>query len=74
MDCVLQKAGAHSDWTGGGLTPPVSTDPTSTTPTDCWLAIKLETTGWTYDKKVTQPNKGVYNCDPKNTVKVQSYT
>ena len=74
VDCVLQKAGAHSDWTGGGLTPPVSTDPTSTTPTDCWLVIKLETTGWTYDKKVTQPNNGLYNCDPKNTVKVQSYT
>jgi hypothetical protein len=21
-DCVLSKAGAHTDWTGGGLTPP----------------------------------------------------
>jgi hypothetical protein len=74
VDCVLAKAGAHTDWTAGGLTPPVSTDPSTTTPTDCWLVIKLEATGWAYDKKVTQPNKGVYNCDPRNTVKVASYT
>jgi ABC-type branched-subunit amino acid transport system substrate-binding protein len=74
VDCVLAKAGVHSDWTAGGLTPPVSTSPSNTKATDCWLVIKLETTGWVYDKKVTRPNKGVYNCDPRNTVKVHSYT
>jgi Periplasmic binding protein len=72
-DCVLQKAGAHTDWTGGGLTPPVSTAPDAK-PSNCWLLIRLTTTGWVYDKKVTDPDNGVYNCDPKNTVKVQSYT
>ena len=71
--CVLQKAAAHTDWTGGGLTPAVSTA-ANATPSDCWLIIKLTPTGWVYDKKVTSPNQGVYNCDPKNTVKVQSYT
>jgi ABC-type branched-subunit amino acid transport system substrate-binding protein len=74
VECVLAKAGAHTDWTAGGLTPPVSTSPSNTKATDCWLVIKLEATGWVYDKKVTQPNQGVYNCDPRNTVKVQSYT
>jgi hypothetical protein len=74
VDCVLAKAGAHTDWTGGGLTPPVSTSPSSITPTNCWLVIKLTTTGWSYDKQITQPNKGVYNCDPKNTQTVKSYS
>jgi ABC-type branched-subunit amino acid transport system substrate-binding protein len=74
VDCVLAKAGAHTDWTAGGLTPPVSTSPSNTKATDCWLVIKLETTGWVYDRKVTQPNQGVYNCDPRNTVKVPSFT
>jgi ABC-type branched-subunit amino acid transport system substrate-binding protein len=74
VDCVLAKAGAHTDWTAGGLTPPVSTSPSNTTPTDCWLVIKLTATGWTYDKAITQPNNGVYNCDAKNTVTVKSYT
>jgi ABC-type branched-subunit amino acid transport system substrate-binding protein len=74
VNCVLEKAGAHTDWTAGGLTPPVSTSPSNTTANECWLVIKLEATGWVYDKKVTQPNKGVYNCDPKNVVKVQSFT
>ena len=44
------------------------------TPSNCWLLIRLTTTGWVYDKKVTDPDNGVYNCDPKNTITVQSYT
>jgi hypothetical protein len=74
QDCVLQKAGAYTDWTGGGLTPPVSTSPSNTTASNCWLVIKLTPTGWVYDKKVTNPNQDVYNCDPKNTVKVPSFS
>ncbi|HEX4018006.1 MAG TPA: branched-chain amino acid ABC transporter substrate-binding protein, partial [Frankiaceae bacterium] len=73
-DCVLQKAGAHTDWTGAGLTPPVSTSPTNSTPSDCWLVIRLTPNGWVYDKKITTPNSGLYNCDPKNTVTVKTFT
>jgi len=73
QDCVLQKAGSHTDWTGGGITPPVSTDPAAKAISDCELIIKLTPTGWVYDKKTTNPNNGVYNCDPKNTAAVQSY-
>ncbi len=73
-DCVLQKAGAHTDWTGAGLTPPVSTSPSNNKPSNCWLVIRLTTNGWVYDKKVTAPDNGLYNCDPKNTVTVQSFS
>jgi hypothetical protein len=72
-DCVLSKAGAHSDWTGGGLTPPVSTAPNAK-PSNCWLVIRLTTTGWVYDKKITDPDNGAYNCDPKNTAIVKTFT
>ena len=27
--------------------------------------------GFVYDKDVTQPNKSVYNCDPKNVVDLE---
>ena len=72
--CVLQKAGAHTDWTGAGLTPPVSTSPTNSKPSNCWLVIRLTTNGWVYDKKITAPDSGLYNCDAKNTVTVPSFT
>jgi hypothetical protein len=72
-DCVLQKAEAEKAWTGGGLFAPTSLDTTHPQVNQCWLDIRLTTTGWVYDKKVTNPNNGVYNCDPKNVVAVKSY-
>ena len=36
--------------------------------------MRLTKTGWVYDKDVTKPNKGVYNCDDKNLTAVKSYT
>jgi hypothetical protein len=72
--CVLEKAGAHTDWTGAGLTPPVSTSPTNNKPSNCWLVIRLTPNGWVYDKKITSPDNGLYNCSPNNTVTVQSFT
>ena len=32
--------------------------------------MRLTPQGFVYDKKVTQPNQGPYNCDPRNLVKV----
>ena len=26
--------------------------------------------GFVYDKDVTQPNNGIYNCDPANVIKL----
>ncbi len=71
--CVLQKAAAETAWTGGGLYAPVNLDPIHPQIAKCWLDIRLTTNGWVYDKKVTNPDNGVYNCDPKNVVAVKSY-
>jgi ABC-type branched-subunit amino acid transport system substrate-binding protein len=64
--CVLQKAASHTDWTAGGISPPVSTSPDAKQINDCVAIVRLTTSGWVFDKAVTQPNDGFFNCDPKN--------
>ena len=73
VDCVISKASAEKGWTGGGLYAPTNMDPVNPQVNQCWLDIRLTPTGWVYDKKVTNPNNGVYNCDPKNVAAVKSY-
>ena len=73
QDCVLQKAAAETSWTGGGLYAPLNLDPVHPNIPKCWLVIRLTTSGWVYDQKVTNPDSGVYNCDPKNVTTVHSY-
>ncbi len=68
--CILAKAGSHTDWDAGGLFPPNSTVPGKQTQSDCVLLVRLTPNGFVYDKKVTQPNRGPYNCDPRNLVTV----
>ncbi len=70
QECILAKAGAYTDWTAGGLFPPHSTQPGKQTISDCFLLVRLTPDGFVYDKKVTKPNRGVYNCGPQNLVKV----
>jgi ABC-type branched-subunit amino acid transport system substrate-binding protein len=73
QDCVLQKAASHPDWTAGGLFAPVNTDPSVKQPSNCVLLMRLTKTGWVYDKKVTQPNTGPYNCGADNLIATKSY-
>ena len=69
--CVIDKAGAEKDWTAGGLFSPVNTDPKVKMPSDCVVMMKVTKDGFEYDKGMTQPNKGIFNCDPKNIVRVK---
>jgi ABC-type branched-subunit amino acid transport system substrate-binding protein len=66
QDCVLQKAGTESQWTAGGLFPPRNTDPNNKHQTQCYVIMDVTPNGFVYDKDVTQPNNGIYNCDPAN--------
>jgi hypothetical protein len=70
QDCVLQKAGQESAWTAGGLFPPRNTDPNNKHQTQCYVIMDVTPNGFVYDKNVTQPNNGIYNCDPANVVKL----
>jgi hypothetical protein len=71
--CVLQKAGSEHAWTAGGIFPPADADPNNRKVGACALIIRLTTSGWVYDKKITDPDNGIYNCDPANVQKVLSY-
>jgi ABC-type branched-subunit amino acid transport system substrate-binding protein len=73
QDCVLQKAGSHTAYDAGGLFAAVNTNPALHDVSDCTLLLKLTTSGWVYDKAVTDPNHGAYNCDPRNLTSVKSF-
>jgi ABC-type branched-subunit amino acid transport system substrate-binding protein len=72
QDCVLKNAAAHPSWDAGGLFAPVDTNPATHKTTDCVVVMRLTKTGFVYDQKVTNPNKGIYNCDPRNLVTTKS--
>jgi hypothetical protein len=69
VDCVLQKAAAHPTWDAGGFAAPFNTDPKQLSYSECFLMIKVTKQGFSYDKDLTQPNKGLFNCDAANVVK-----
>ena len=69
--CVLQKAGSEKAWTAGGFFPARDTDPTNPLQPTCYVMMDVTAQGFVYDKDVTQPNNGIYNCDPKNVVDLQ---
>jgi ABC-type branched-subunit amino acid transport system substrate-binding protein len=71
--CVLQKAARYTAWTGGGLFAPLSTIPGKQHLSDCVAIVRLTPNGFVYDKAVTKPNQGIYNCDPRNVAKVNSF-
>ncbi len=68
VDCVLSKAAAHPEWNAGGFGAPFNTDPAKLSYSECFLMLKVTKDGFEYDKDVTNPNEGLFNCDPKNIV------
>jgi hypothetical protein len=66
--CILEKAAAQQDWTAGGLHSPQT--PGNTTATECDLAIHATSDGFEYDEALTDPNQGIYNCDPDNVIQL----
>ena len=74
LDCVLQKAADHTDWTGGGLYPAHSLK-AGASASPCIAVVRLTPTGFVYDEKVTNPTAGdaPFNCDPENVKTVKTY-
>jgi ABC-type branched-subunit amino acid transport system substrate-binding protein len=63
-DCLLEKAQAVTSWTGGGLH--AETGPGNDKMPDCFTVLKVTPDGFVFDKELTQPTDGIYNCDPEN--------
>jgi hypothetical protein len=71
VTCVLDKAGAEKNWSAGGIEAPVAQLGPSTgnaVPSPCFALLQAKTTGFVYDKALTQPTKSIWNCNPKNVV------
>ena len=68
--CLMDKAKAVTSWTGGGLHGESS--PGTNTPTSCFLVMKASASGFEYDQAATAPTKGLFNCDPSNTIELKN--
>jgi hypothetical protein len=65
-ECLLENAAAAEGWTGGGLHSPQT--PGNEVPSECYLLLGLEPSGFFYNEEATEPTDGVYNCDPGNVM------
>lgn len=65
VECVIDNATADKAYTAGGLLAPIDmSDPTL--PNRCFAVNTVSGDGIVYDEKVTDPDDGVFNCDPAN--------
>src|SRR3546814_17389565 len=51
-------------WEAGGLHAPQT--PGNVTPSDCYLLLDLEPSGFVVNEDATKPDDGLYNCDEAN--------
>jgi ABC-type branched-subunit amino acid transport system substrate-binding protein len=72
-ECILQKAGAQSAWTGGGIEAPVNTDPANRHMGNCYLMLKATPSGWVDAPTVMPPTpgQGPFNCNATNVVQLK---
>jgi ABC-type branched-subunit amino acid transport system substrate-binding protein len=71
--CVLKNAASERNWTGGGLTAPVTHLAMSNdnpTPSACFVILSVKPNKFVYDKAVTAPNDQIWNCNPSGLVRV----
>ncbi|MYW01291.1 ABC transporter substrate-binding protein [Streptomyces sp. SID3343] len=69
-ECVLAK-GKRPMWDAGGLfAPGPITDAANMRANDCFTVVKVTNKGFIYDEGLARPNKGIFNCDPKNVAEV----
>jgi ABC-type branched-subunit amino acid transport system substrate-binding protein len=66
--CVLEQAAAQEGWTAGGLHAPQT--PGNSVASECSLMIQVTPDGFRYDEEMTDPNEGIFNCDPSNVTEL----
>jgi hypothetical protein len=70
--CVLEKAAAHPDWTGGGLKAFGSTSTTDRHMSQCYMLLKATSAGFAPDPSFLPATSGSFNCDPANVVPLKT--
>lgn len=62
--CLLEQAGSVTEWTGGGLHAPQ--DPSTNTPSPCFMILEVTGDGFVTNEALTQPTDGLFNCLEEN--------
>jgi hypothetical protein len=73
VTCVLNHAAATKNWDAGGIQAPISTLTLSNEnpqPSPCFAILQFTKKGIVYDKKLTGPTQSIWNCNPKNVIKL----
>ncbi len=69
VKCVIDNATRDRAYTAGGLMAPIDlTDPSKIN--RCLAVIRVSAEGTAYDRELTAPTHGVFNCDPANVVPI----
>jgi hypothetical protein len=71
--CLIDHAGATKDWTGGGLHGAQQPGNATQSLGPCFMLLKATPNGFTVDSTLTQPNNGLFNCDPANVFKLKGF-
>lgn len=66
--CIIEEAAGTTDWTAGGLHS--RHQPGNTVATECSLLVHVTPDGFEYEETLTDPNEGIYSCDPDNVVEL----
>ncbi len=72
-DCVMKNARAAKEWTAGGMHTPQTPGSTAGHNSECFFTLLATPAGFEVSEKFTKPNKGAFNCDPANAVKIPGF-
>jgi ABC-type branched-subunit amino acid transport system substrate-binding protein len=64
--CMIENAGSVTSWTGGGMH--AEMNPSAGSAPQCFAFIAVTPGSFTVDEELTQPNEGIFNCDPENVL------
>ena len=73
VSCVLSHSAATKNWDAGGIEAPVAQLTMSNDnpqPSPCFALLKAEPNKFVYDKTITRPTQSIWNCNPKNVVRL----
>jgi hypothetical protein len=73
VSCVLKNAATQKNWSAGGIEAPVAQLTMSNenpVPGPCFAVLEATPKGFVYAKSITQPTQSIWNCNPKNVIKL----
>ena len=69
VQCVIDNAMSETAYTAGGLIAPTDISQPAALPA-CIMILSASADGFVYERELTQPTDGLYNCDPANLVQL----